>query len=1168
MIEINGIQLKHQNGRTILDMARQAGIDIPTLCHDERVKTYGACGLCVVEVEGMRNLVRACATEAAAGMKISTDNERVRHSRKLTLELLMSDHNGECRPPCTQACPAGTDCQGYVGLIANHHFKEALMLLKESHPLPLSIGLVCPHPCESACRRQLVESPIAIADLKAFAASQDLSQGQPYLPPLAEPSGKRVAVVGSGPAGLTAAYFLARSGHKVAIYEAMPQPGGMLRYGIPEYRLPKAWLDQEIELIKQLGVEIITATSIPADIDLPTLRQEFDAVFVGIGAWKSSRIGCTGDDHLAVIGGIDFLRQVNMQQEVRIGPRVAVIGGGNTAMDAARTAVRMGAAEAIVLYRRTRAEMPAADIEIAEAEEEGVVFRFLLAPEEIVSNGDKLQGIKMGQMKLGQADSSGRRSPVPTGETEFIEADTIIAAIGQQVNAGGFEATGLNRWRSLDIDPETMSTALAGVFAGGDAVTGPGTAIEAIAQGQRAARCIDRYLQGQVHHQRHSPYVAQKVVTAADYENCPRQPRVYPRHADAQLRRHDFRPVKQIFSIKEARAEAQRCLECGCLDYYECRLIAYAREYQVKPRRWEGEQRDLMPVEQHPFMIKDMNKCILCGLCVRVCDEVIGAAALGLVQRGFDTVVQPEMGLPWQDTSCIACGQCVALCPTGALVERNGEGKNIPLPLAPTVTTCSGCDWGCRQVVQGFHGMIAKVEPVKEGLLCAQGRFAWKGDQTARLTTPMIKRDGRWQQLSWEEALTAMLLSHQHVQAAAGPGSSGVFISPTYTVEEADLAAYIAHGLGADYLSSFTRNSGDWLQRIAGEKRGNDMMLELEQADVILMIGSFKHNHIPAIRVRQAAAQGASLIIISPEGSIADDQAALRICPQDNDVDLLLQVLAALSKKQPPDQGDIDKAQPLYRSPAELAQQVAKQPVSRAAEQIAGLYGNAKRALILVDGYSCSDNAVQVMSGLAALNDPGGAPAHGIMVVSPGGNAGGIWQAGFQLPFQEAYRALGDGEMKTVLLLGEDPVGCGLIGPEVLRRAQLLVVMAPCLNDTARLADIVLPGSTPLETSGTYISADGSLKLLRGVQPPPAGMDNLAVLKAIISHMNLCPALQTKTMPEGKCSRAVHRGEAWAHQDAQACLYLPDRRIFIPPRVADPGWCSFNRMLSRNGGPQ
>ncbi len=617
MIEINGVQVKYQKGQTILDAAKLAGIDIPTLCHDERVKDYAACGLCVVEVEGMKNLVRACATEAVQGMKVTTDNERVRRSRQLTLELILSDHCGDCRPPCTLACPAGTDCQGYVGLIANHHFEAALVLLKETHPLPLSLGLICTRPCEKACRRQFVEEPVAIAELKAFAASQDIYRDHPYRPLLKEASGKRVALIGSGPASLTAAYFLARAGHQAVIYEAMPQPGGMLRYGIPEYRLPKDLLDREIELIEQLGVKIITGTSIPADIDLPTLRKEYDAVFVGIGAWQSTQIGCPGENHGAVIGGIDFLRQVSMQEPPSIGTRVAVIGGGNTAMDAARTAVRLGATQVMVLYRRTQAEMPAEDMEIAEAKEEGVIFKFLLAPEEITGSEAGLQGIKMQKMKLGQADASGRRRPEPTGETEFIEVDTIIAAIGQQVNPAGFEETGLSRWQSLEVDEATMQTVLPGIFAGGDAVTGPGTAIEAIAQGQKAASAIDDYLRKQSRPKAFS-YLAQREVRAEDFKDYPAQPRIYPKMTDVQVRCQDFRPVKGFFTVEEAQAEAKRCLECGCLDYFECRLLQYAREYQVKPERWQGIKRDYIPLEMHTFMSRDMNKCILCGVCVRV----------------------------------------------------------------------------------------------------------------------------------------------------------------------------------------------------------------------------------------------------------------------------------------------------------------------------------------------------------------------------------------------------------------------------------------------------------------------------------------------------------------------------------------------------------------------
>lgn len=1159
MVVINGRQIPFQPGRTILELASENGIEIPTLCHDERVRTYGACGLCVVELEGAKNLVRACATEASRGMIIRTDSQRVRHSRRVSLELILSDHRGDCRPPCSRACPADTDCQAYVGLIANERFEEALRVLKDSYPLPFSIGMVCPHPCEKACRRQMVEQPIAIADLKAFVAGWDLERLKPYLPEVEPASGKKVAIVGSGPAGLTAAYFLARFGHEVTVYEAMPQAGGMLRYGIPEYRLPKSFLDKEIDLIKAIGVRFLTNTRIPGDIELDYLQSHFDAVFLGIGAWKSSRIGCTGEEHPRVLGGIEFLRQVAMGEAIDLGARVAVVGGGNTAMDAARTAVRLGAREVVVLYRRTRAEMPAEEIEIAEAMEEGVAFKFLVAPEEIISAGDCISGIRVQKMALGEPDDSGRRRPIPTGETEFITADTIIAAIGQQVNAQGFDKTGVGRWGNLQVDDETMQTALKGVFAGGDAVTGPGIAIEAVAQGQKAARCIDSYLKG-LALPASSPYVSEKDVTPDDFKGYPTQSRIYPRHEIAAERRGDFRQVKKTFTAEEARAEANRCLECGCLDYYQCRLIKYAREYQVKPQRWYGQNRKETAIEEHPYMLRDMNKCILCGLCVRICDEVIGPAALGLVERGFDTLVQPEMGFPLSQTSCIACGQCIAVCPTGALAERNQWGKNIPLQLQETVTTCSFCAMGCRQKVQSYGGLIARVEPVNDGLLCAWGRFAWQENQQKRLTSPMVKRDGQWHQVSWQEAL--LEIKAWHNTAAARASDIGVFISPAYTVEEAHLAARVARSLKASYLSSFTPYAGEGLEPILGHNLFGSKMGELEQSDLILLIGAFKYNQIPAIKARQAAAKGKQLIVISDGEGIADDLAWLKICPETNDIDFLLQILAVIVQHRSIETACAD---PLCKCLGELTGDIQGIKISETARQIAELYLGASKAIILVDGYTTSTAAVQVLSALAVSSGHIGSPANGIIVISPGGNATGLWQTGYKQPRQQVLEALAGDKVQVIFALGEDPVGCGVIAAETLRKASFLLVMAPYWNQTAALADIVLPGSLPMETNGTYLSTDGSVKLLQCVQKPPSRYDNTAILEAIIHTLENGPESNLEAIPE-KQQIKPQGEESFTYEAGQVQLSCPtSRQIFVNPCSADPAWCRFYHTMAKHG---
>ena len=665
-LNINGREVTGFEGQTILDISRENGIDIPTLCHDERVEMYGSCGLCVVEAEGAPRLLRACSTFASNGMIISTDTERVRQNRKTALELLLSDHTGDCAPPCTLACPAQTDCQGYVGLIANGQYEEAYRLIMEKVPLPASIGRVCPHPCEDACRRRWVEEPVSVAALKQFAGDLALRQA-PAEPETAPPTGQSAAVVGGGPGGLTAAYFLRLQGHAVTVYDAMPRMGGMLRYGIPEYRLPKAVLQEEIDRIERMGVTFRNNVKVGREVTLEHLRATYDAVVVAVGAWTSIPLGCPGEDLSGVLGGIDFLRDA--AGFALSGRKVAVVGGGNTAMDAGRTAVRLGA-EVWNLYRRTQNEMPAEAIEIAEAEEEGVVFKNLVSPLEILGDNGTVKAVRLQVMELGEPDASGRRSPVPLpGREEILEVDTVIVAIGQRPDTAGFEDIRRSKRGTLIADEHTFRTNLDGVFAVGDAANqGADIAITAIGEARRAAEAAGRYLRGEAPEDR-TPYWVKTEPGAEDYAGREKRARVHRPRRGAEERRKDFLEVHGGFSGESAAREASRCLECGCLDYFECRLIRYANQYAVQPEKYKGRMHRRAVEDDIPEIRRAPDKCVLCGLCVRLCEETVGAGVLGFVGRGFDTVVSPA----GDREECASCGRCADICPTGALLRADAK---------------------------------------------------------------------------------------------------------------------------------------------------------------------------------------------------------------------------------------------------------------------------------------------------------------------------------------------------------------------------------------------------------------------------------------------------------------------------------------------------------------
>lgn len=720
-ITINGKEYSADTEKTLLDNILENGIYLPHLCHNKELESYGGCGLCLVEVEGIRKPLRACSTSVTEGMTVKTNTPELEKSRKASLSLIMSDHSGDCKAPCFMACPTHQDVQGYVGLIANGKEKEALELIKKDNPLPASIGRVCPHPCEEKCRRKHLEGAVSICALKRFAADSY----EDYIPDCADYNGKNIAIVGGGPAGLSCAYFLALKGYKVKIFESEEKAGGMLRYGIPFYRLPENVLDKEIENIVAMGVEIEYGKRLGKDFTVASLKNEYDAVFVAIGAWRSMKLGCEGENCEGVTGGIDMLYRVAKGEKVDLGKNVCVVGGGNTAIDAVRTAVRTGAQSVTLIYRRTEKEMPAEPDEIRDARAEGVEFKFLCSPVEVLSENGKLTGVKLQKMQLGEPDASGRRRPVAIeGEVEVLPCDTLISAIGQRVEGSDIDSVELTKKSTIAVDETTYMTSVDGVFAAGDVINkGPDIAIRAIAGGKYAARSIDCYLNGVTVPPELPAYSVNENFDPQLLEGTTEISRCETRLVDPEIRKNNFNEAAYTFTKEEAMKEASRCLECGCSAVYSCELLPLMRNYDALSMKLKGKSRQYPKDKSHPFIVRDNAKCILCAQCVRACREISGTENLGLFGRGFGTVPVSAFDLPLSESKCISCGACVNVCPTGALTSKTVLAKNPPLPFEEEKTVCSICERNCAFIKRTVNGKTVKMIPESTKESCSLGVF-------------------------------------------------------------------------------------------------------------------------------------------------------------------------------------------------------------------------------------------------------------------------------------------------------------------------------------------------------------------------------------------------------------------------------------------------------------
>lgn len=1212
---LDGIEVEARAGQTILEVAGEHGVEIPHLCHDPRLRPFGACRLCLVEVEGARGPVPACATAVADGMVVRTRTAVLAGLRRMALELLLSAHHGDCIAPCQLACPAGIDIQGFIAYIADGQYGEAARLIREKLPLPAVIGRVCPKFCERECRRNVLEDPVAICSLKRFAGDADLADGAATLPAPKPPTGKRVAVIGGGPAGLSATYYLALEGHAVTIFESSPKLGGMLLYGIPEYRLPKDLLAKEIATITALCEDVRTNAALGRDFTIEALqRGGYDAVFVAIGAQASQKLGVPGEDLDGVLPGIAFLRQVAEGVPVSLGRRVAIVGGGNTAMDAARTAVRLGAEEVTVVYRRSREEMPANPEEVAQAEDEGVAFQFQLAPVAVIGEGGKAVALRCVRMALGEPDASGRRRPVPIPGSEYdMPVDTIIAAIGQALDPSGLGINGqaelaLDRRGNVQAEVATGVTPRAGVFSGGDCVTGPATAVEAVAAGRAAARSISQYLAGEAIAPAVKPYNCSRgklaEIDPAEYADRERIERTQMPHLPPAARRSNFSEVELGYSEDLALAEARRCLSCGCQDVFECALRDYATEYAVNDGRFGHGGHRYRVRDDHRYIIRDANKCILCGNCVRICQEVQGVGALGFVHRGYKAVVEPALGLPLDETLCDSCGQCISACPTGALSSRAFTPKPGPWRTRAVASICPECGLGCRVDLQVAGNKVAGVtsppgEGVGLGNLCRRGAFEYgyvHGEN--RVETPLIRKNGGFISATWDQAIAAAARGLREVRETDGPDRLAVLVSPALTNEENYLAQKLARlALGTNNVDSTRPVPNHALAAVLGRNASTATFDDLATSDLVMVAGGDLPIDYPIafLRVKAAVERGAALVTVGPRRTRLDALARISLGANSRVMPRLLRTMlnyifrydlvdegfvagrvAGLAALEAAVEGEAleEVAEALHLKPAKVI-------------ELIHLYIRAKNPLIIIDADAVAPAELGLWSNLVLVTGNVGRPGAGIITLHRGGNAQGqLWMGvapdtllgqqpaavpavrarlaalwGGELPLQkgrghaEIIDGIGQGKIRGLLVAGGDldPAalgGAGVVGGTAssgTTTRPFTVVISHSHNELTAAADVILPGATFAETDGTFTNCEGKTQRLNRAVPPPAGKQNWQVLSELATALGY-----RATYPGGVAGVA-------AEIEAAAAWSLPERpfvdggraMLYVEERVAD-----------------
>ncbi|MEI6093301.1 MAG: FAD-dependent oxidoreductase [bacterium] len=718
-ISIDKKQFEFTNGETILQVAKRNGIKIPSLCFDERFKPQTTCFICIVKDEKSKKIIPSCSVKALDGMSIITDDEEIKKYRKMALELLLSEHDADCFSPCKTACPAGIDVRDYILFSRIGQELNGFVTVRKKNPLVAVVGRVCPAFCENDCSRNNIDETVNIRLLKKYLGDSVYETLYDELFKLESssikksPSSKKIAIIGAGPAGLSASYYLSLAGCNVSLYDSNEKLGGMLRYAIPSYRLPSALLDKEIDSITRLGVEVFNNYKVDTE-ELKKISKKNDHVLLSIGTWKETALGLDESKYANVIPAVSFLRNVFKGNIKSVGNRVVVIGGGNSAIDAARVCIRFGAKVSLA-YRRTRKEMPALNIEIEDALKEGVELFELMNPFEVIPSmvNGVAGAIKFRKMVLSdECDNSGRRKIKDTDDFKTFDLDTLVYAIGQKAEPeliDSIKAMGLNN-----------------VIVCGDARTGASTVIEAVADGRKTAEKILKITKDELAFYS----LREKGILACSHND--KQERVMVSHLSAPERIHNFREIESGYEKIYAVKESERCINCGCSVLDECELRKYSIDYNADPNKYKQvSTKDkkvstgVIPAfsdQSLKHMLHEPSKCIKCGKCISVCKEVAGVDALSFIGRGLGVVLSSNTKNMISESSCTLCGMCIDSCPTGSLSENIPNSKWTGFE--ERIAECQGCYLKCK-IKYAYNNKKSFRGRSSDTPICSIGRWGW-----------------------------------------------------------------------------------------------------------------------------------------------------------------------------------------------------------------------------------------------------------------------------------------------------------------------------------------------------------------------------------------------------------------------------------------------------------